>query len=1581
MVTSRRLSAFITSVALTLLIEILIAIYWSPNTFAQTSDAQRATTPVVAKTGERNQHRPLRTVYSETAPDSTLPALYIVQLNDPPLATYAGDLADLAATSPRVTGTRKLDMRSAAAVNYRAYLASEQNDFLRRAQRMLGRTISVIYHYEVAFNGLSVVLTPPEAAKLVGLSGVHTIQRDRLRQKTTDTSPGFVGAPGIWNGTATGSLPGTQGEGVIVGVIDSGIWPEHPSFADDGSYPQPPVTWQGECTPPSDDSTPYICNNKLIGIQYFLNGYVALLGNYDGLFFSGRDDDGHGTHTASTAAGNANVAATIYGIDRGRVAGMAPRAHVAAYKGLGPRGGFGSDLVAAIDKAVADGVDVINYSVGSDVAADPWIDADALAYLAALEANVFVATSAGNDGPGPSTVGSPANAPWVTSVGASYFNRLFLSEVTLTASGGVTLTGLYGATSTPGVTDFHLVSAVGITDTTGSTAGFCEAPFPAGTFLAGDAVLCLRRGQVATWALGNFVSDGGAGALLLYNNETNYDLNSYLHLLPTVVMLHEAGAQIEQFLADHATETVNVSFTQGTPVVAPDARVPVDTVVGFSARGPNINEMTNAFINVIKPDMTAPGIHVLAGAAPEHITLVGATIDHFGAQGQLFQVIQGTSMSSPHVAGAAALLRALHPEWSAGEVRSALMTTARYSGQQARNGRGDHPATPFDLGAGYIDLNVAGRAGLLLDESGAAYRAADPFAGGEPVALNLPSLTNARCVTICVFTRTVQSALTSAVGWTISASVPPTVSVEVEPAEFSLPAGGSQVITITADISAVRYSDWSYGQLLLTPHNLAVPPAHFPLAVRATAGELPTAIAIATRRDAGVRLIENIRTVDVSELALTIYSAQPQPISAAVAADPTRGDPYDLAAGGVYTSLVAVDATAKRFVVEILASTAPDLDLFVGLDTNSNGQPDAGEELCQSALSSWNEYCAFPPVGSDVQPGNYWVLIQNYTAAQTPQDQFSFATTIIDESSTTDILTATGPNSAVAGEPFSIQINWDLPGLRAGDHRFGVLVFKDAAADVVLAETDVDLTRLADDVTKTASFAGLVPAPGGFVTYTLAITPEMTTAASVRYALTDTLPAGMTYVPGSGTIPPLVDGNQLRWTLDAPTAPVVSTSVNYVAQIDGALLPPADLVNTLEHVADLVGARPAVISHTLSLPAVLLGATLDGPAAVFPGQDISYTLTVSNAGFAVAPNVIANVGLPVGTVHVAGGELMSDTIHVVLGDLAGRTSTSVTLVVRPLGGGLDEAMVTAASAGAQPAIIGGVPAAPGAWPWQVALVFASGSDPFSAQFCGGSLLSANWVLTAAHCVNGARPEQIDVIVGIQQLSANDGQRIAASQLIVHPGFTPALAYPSADIALIRLAEPAQLKGEIGMAGSVLPVKLARTTQPELVTHGILATVTGWGDRSNGLGDYADELQQVSLPLVTRTVCAAAYQVIDPSGGPIGPGILCAGFAEGGKDACYGDSGGPLVVRANTGVWHQVGIVSSGYQCALPAAYGTYTDVPYFASWVFGDGTNTYVSKAVSVADAAGHTAGNGDAVIVTVVREETVLLPLVSSEP
>ena len=347
---------------------------------------------------------------------------------------------------------------------------------------------------------------------------------------------------------------GYDGEGIIVGIIDSGIWPEHPSFADpDPSgepYDPPAAAPPGGylCEFGNDTHNPldaaFTCNNKLIGAYQMLDTYRFVFGAEADEFDSARDNSGHGTHTSSTAAGNRGVEASLQGSDLGLVSGIAPRAHIIMYKGLGKQGGFGSDLGAAIDQAVADGVDVINYSLGSSSAT---IGFDDVAFLLADAAGVFVAAANGNNGPGAATIGSPAMVPWVTSIGASTHDRTFAGTVML--GDGTELTGV---TLTGGVSGTLVDSADHGNELCDPTVAFLPS-------VAGQIVLC-RRGAFARVAKSQAVSLGGGIGMILYNAAANDTLNTDNHFLPALHVADIAGGTIKAYIAANpGTATASLS--------------------------------------------------------------------------------------------------------------------------------------------------------------------------------------------------------------------------------------------------------------------------------------------------------------------------------------------------------------------------------------------------------------------------------------------------------------------------------------------------------------------------------------------------------------------------------------------------------------------------------------------------------------------------------------------------------------------------------------------------------------------------------------------------------------------------------------------------------------------------------------------------------------------------------------------------------------------------------------------------------------------------------------------------------------
>jgi subtilisin family serine protease len=721
-------------------------------------------------------------------------------------------------------GQVKLDPNSASSVTYRNYLASLHSQFITTMEQAVGHSVDVLFQYDAALNGMAVRLTPQEAATIAALPSVRRVQRDFVRYLLTDNGPAWIGAQGIWNGSNTGGSGATKGEGIVIGVIDTGINHDHPSFADPGpgdgylypgyGLPSGPG-YKGVCDPVT--GLPF-CNDKLVGV-------------YDFTGTSPVDDNGHGSHTASTAGGNvvhASLIAPTITIMR-QISGVAPHANIIAYKACVTTPAIGtcpvSALVAAINQATLDAVDVINFSIGGG-SSNPWGDLDAQAFLGARDAGVFVSASAGNDGPGAATVGSPADAPWLMAVGASTHDRQFDNALVNMAGGEMPPPAdIPGASVTSGYGPASIVYAAGYINSLGQPDnGQCLNTFPAGTF-SGQIVVCDRGGSetVGRVAKGQNVKDGGAGGYVLANTAAEGDsLVGDPHVLPAVHITYDDGVVLKAWLASGSGHTARI-LGSTTDVNAANG----DIMASFSSRGPN-----PSVPDLLKPDVTAPGVDIFA-AFNTPAGSVGGPPE--------FGVISGTSMSSPHAAGAAALLRALHPDWTPAEVQSALMSTAFMT--PAKKGTTVHavlkedgvtPADPFDMGAGRIDLSQAARAGLILNETEPDYTNADPASGGDPSTLNLASMADSNCNGVCSWTRIVESTLSSSMSWTASTQAPAGMALRVTPSKFTVNSGGAKTLVVVADVSGLASGQWYFAQVTLTPKNSAIPKVHFPVAVFVT---------------------------------------------------------------------------------------------------------------------------------------------------------------------------------------------------------------------------------------------------------------------------------------------------------------------------------------------------------------------------------------------------------------------------------------------------------------------------------------------------------------------------------------------------------------------------------------------------------------------------------------------------------------------------------------------------------------------------------------------------------------------------
>ena len=627
------------------------------------------------------------------AANATANRAYIVQLDEMPVTAYAGGIQGLGATKPKKG--QKIDPNSPAVVNYMAHLAARHDSLLQGVGN--GRKL---YSYGYVFNGFAAELTEAQAQKLALTKGVLAVAKDELRSVDTSSTPGFLGLSGtggFWNTT------GAKGEGVIIGMVDSGIWPESDSFTDrtgsngnatkDGKldYQQIPG-WHGKCTP-GDQFSATDCNQKLIGARYYNAGWGGNAGISAQLpweFNSPRDYEGHGTHTASTAGGNNGVVATGPAAPFGSISGMAPRARIAAYKvcwASATGGCFSSDSVAAIDQAVADGVDVINYSISGS--STNFRDPVEIAFLFAADAGVFVAASAGNSGPATSTVAHPG--PWLTTVAAGTHNRNSVGSVTL--GNGVTYQGVSLAANAVGPAPFVNSTATALPGALANAARLCFSTATNGTpvldpaKVAGKIVVC-ERGTNARVDKSLAVKEAGGIGMVLVNVSAGSSLSADFHSVPTVHLAAAARAAVEAYAGlAGATATIaksTLDFSAAAPFTA-----------GFSSRGP----LLAGAGNLLKPDLIAPGQDILAAVAPP------------GNGGRSFDVYSGTSMSSPHIAGIAALFKQLYPSWSPMAIKSALMTTGTDVLDQGLT----DAQRIFRQGAGHVKPLAATNPGLVFD--------------------------------------------------------------------------------------------------------------------------------------------------------------------------------------------------------------------------------------------------------------------------------------------------------------------------------------------------------------------------------------------------------------------------------------------------------------------------------------------------------------------------------------------------------------------------------------------------------------------------------------------------------------------------------------------------------------------------------------------------------------------------------------------------------------------------------------------------------------------------------------------------
>ncbi|KAL7193343.1 hypothetical protein ACSBR2_025032 [Camellia fascicularis] len=570
----------------------------------------------------------------------------------------------------------------------------EHTQWYDSSLKSVSDSAEMLYTYNTVVHGFSTRLTVEESQTLESQPGILCVFPETTYELHTTRTPKFLGLDKTPN-----LFPESDSmTEIIVGVLDTGVWPEIKSFDDTGLGPVP-SKWKGTCES-GTNFTASNCNRKLIGARFFSKGYEAAVGPIDTSqeSKSPRDDDGHGTHTSTTAAGSVVVGASLFGYASGSARGMASRARLAIYKVCWIGGCFASDILAAMDKAVEDNVNVLSLSLGGGFN-DYFRDAIAIGAFAAMEKGILVSCSAGNSGPAQYSLANLA--PWITTVGAGTLDRNFPAYVSL--GNGLNYSGvsLYKGASLPNMMLPFVYAGNVSNDTNGN---LCMTGTLIPQKIRGKIVLCERGGN-ARVEKGAVVKAAGGAGMVLANMATNgEELVADAHLLPATAVGQKAGEKIKKYLFSDPNPMATILF-EGTKV----GIEPSPVVAAFSSRGPNF--LTP---EILKPDLIAPGVNIIAGWTGSQGP-TGLPIDTRRVE---FNIVSGTSMSCPHVSGLAGMLMAAKPEWSIAAVRSALMTTAYTTyknGHSILDVSTGKPSTPFAHGAGHVDPISALNPGLVYD--------------------------------------------------------------------------------------------------------------------------------------------------------------------------------------------------------------------------------------------------------------------------------------------------------------------------------------------------------------------------------------------------------------------------------------------------------------------------------------------------------------------------------------------------------------------------------------------------------------------------------------------------------------------------------------------------------------------------------------------------------------------------------------------------------------------------------------------------------------------------------------------------
>jgi len=1141
-------------------------------------------------------------------------SLYYIQLEDQSLSTYDGHLTGFSATSIKSTqgkntqSTGLLSTTSSNSKTYISYIKEKQSQFKLQAQKAIKRDLTIKHDYQLIINALAAEMSEQEAELLATLSGVKSVSKVGMHYIQTDSGPEFIHAKKVWDGVD--SHAATKGEGVIIGIIDTGINAYHPSFADiggDGYDHENPLgknNYLGDCI-----AYAKFCNDKLIGIVSYpeiIDSRGPVLNNdYEEIedkLKVGYDFNAHGSHVASTAAGNILTDVPYYLsitdnegsiVDKSafsfdQVSGVAPHANIVSYQVCTGEGCYPELTIKSLEHAIENGVNVMNYSVGGS-ANNPWRSTDSLAFLNARAAGLHIATSAGNSGPDAHTIGAPGNAPWITSVAAYTHDRDFSEKAIKNFSGGEsTPSEISGLSATGGITG-KIVLASDFGDEN------CNSPFDENTF-SGEIVVC-NRGTIARVRKGVNVLAGGAGGLILANVEDgNESINADSHLLPAIHINAEDGQTLKTWLTSGTEHQVTI-----TPSVQIKNSELGDVAGVFTSRGPNL-----PFGTVFAPDVAAPGVDIYAANSEDHPWNDNIVETPYTS-------MSGTSMSSPHVAGALALIYAVHNDWTPAQAQSALMTTAKHVTYKDDDFDGVKDRSDFfDQGAGSIRVDAAIKAGLLLNITKQEYLDADPDQGGDPAKLNSSSMVSEACLNTCSWTRTVTAA--AAGSWTASYEyMQPGVEVTVSPANFTLAKGQSKELTISISANINLVDEWTHSFVQLTPSDSQLSVTRLQVLTSFIAGTVAEFVEAEVNNVNKTVVINDVNTTGSNDLQVRgfgLFKAKKSSGSAVGAGTDKR--PY-MNLASVYAIQIMVPPYTKRLIADIVSSSAPDMDLYVGIDEDLNGLPNASEvfysTLCISGNAGSVEHCDIetPPTGT------YWIFAHNYEGTNEGEmDDVTISVSLIkySEQPSFDIDV---PESVAQNETFDINlsINGSLSetgfkSMESGEKYYGVVEIgttPDLKHNV--GKTLLSITALENTVAFTGRDTTAIV--GDELNYTIEIPKN--NGEDKSHALAVTFPEGFTIVTASQDY--TETGNSVNF-ITSQAANSGAVNVDFVVATSGVTAGGNYHLTAQHSVND--SEAITITSYITEIEVAVVALINDNPSSVIEVNEGSATIALSAIG-------------------------------------------------------------------------------------------------------------------------------------------------------------------------------------------------------------------------------------------------------------------------------------------------------------------------------------------------------------------------------